>query len=73
MAQEAGQHLGDVNGFIIDSTTGDPHFLVVDSKGWFKTTHFLVPIAHARLDPAKGGLVVDLTRDQVRRFPGFNP
>jgi hypothetical protein len=68
----AGDRLGDVNGFIIDSTTGDPYYLVVDSRGWFKTKHFLVPIAHAGLDAAKGGLVVDLTQDQVRKFPGFD-
>ena len=68
----AGDHLGDVNGFIIDSTTGDPYYLVVDSRGWFKTKHFLVPIAQARLDASKGGIAVDLTRDQVRKFPGFD-
>jgi hypothetical protein len=68
----AGDHLGDVNGFIVDSTTGDPYYLVVDSRGWFKTKHFLVPIAHARLDAATGGIVVDLTRDQVHGFPGFD-
>ncbi len=68
----AGEDLGDVNGFIMDGTTGDPYYLVVDSKGWFKTKHYLVPIAHARLDAAKAGIVVDLTRDQVKKFPGFD-
>ena len=68
----AGDKLGDVNGFVIDGTTGDPYYLVVDSRGWFKTKHYLVPIAHANLDPARSGIVADLTREQVKNFPGFH-
>jgi hypothetical protein len=68
----AGENLGDVNGFILDGTTGDPYYLVVDSKGWFKTTHYLVAIGHARVDGARGGIVVDLTKEQVKNFPGFD-
>ena len=68
----AGDALGDVSGFILDGTTGDPYYIVVDSTGWFKTRHYLVPIGHARLDGARNGIVVDLTRDQVKNFPGFD-
>ena len=64
--------LGDINGFIFDEATGEPYYVVVDAKGWFKTRHFLVPIGHARLDPERSALSVELTRDQVKQFPGFD-
>ena len=64
--------LGDVNGFVFDAETGEPYYVVVDAKGWFKTRHFLVPIGHAQLDPARTALSVDLTQDQIHKFPGFD-
>jgi hypothetical protein len=68
----ANDKLGDLNGFIIDSTTGNPYYLVVDSKGWFKTKHYLVPIGHARLDAARSAIVAELTQDQIKKYPGFD-
>jgi hypothetical protein len=68
----AGEKLGDVNGFILDATTGHPYYVVVDSKGWFKTKHYLLPIGHARLDPARKALTADLTKDHIKKFPGFD-
>lgn len=68
----AGDKLGDVNGFILDADTGHPYYVVVDSKGWFKTKHYLVPIGHARLDVGRKALVAGLTRDQIKKFPGFD-
>jgi hypothetical protein len=68
----AGDKLGDVNGFILDAETGYPYYVVVDSNGWFKTKHFLVPVGHARLDADREVLVADLTRDQIKKFPGFD-
>ncbi|MBI4486853.1 MAG: PRC-barrel domain-containing protein [Acidobacteria bacterium] len=68
----AGDKLGSVNGFILDADTGRPYYVVVDSKGWFKTKHYLIPVGHARLDADRKVLAADLTRDQIKKFPGFD-
>ena len=39
-----GEHLGDVDGFVVDSESGRPYYVVVDTGGWFKSKHFLLPI-----------------------------
>jgi hypothetical protein len=69
-----GEHLGDVDGFIVDSQRSRPYYVVVDAGGWFKTRHFLLPVGHAGLVVADDGeaLVADLTKAQVERFPGFD-
>ena len=69
-----GEHLGDVDGFIVDSERVRPYYVVVDAGGWFKTRHFLLPVGHAGLVVADDGeaLVADLTQAQVERFPGFD-
>jgi hypothetical protein len=70
----SGEHLGKVDGFILDKDSGRPYYVVVDSGGWFKSKRFLMPIGHARLESdAKGdSLQVDITRDRINRFPGFD-
>jgi hypothetical protein len=69
-----GEHLGDVEGFIVDSDSGRPYYVVVDAGGWFKSKHFLLPAGHATLDSDADGeaLVADLTRDRIEKFPGFD-
>jgi hypothetical protein len=69
-----GEKLGSIDGFIVDSTTGRPYYVVVDAGGWFKSKHFLLPIGHGSID-VQGGrhtLVADLSRDRIKRFPGFD-
>jgi hypothetical protein len=66
-----GEHLGDVEGFVVDSESGRPYYVVVDAGGWFKSKHFLLPIGHAEFDEGNEALRADLTRDRVERFPGF--
>ena len=68
----SGEHLGEVDGFIVDSESGRPYYVVVDAGGWFKSKHFLLPVGHVRLDADAEALKADLTRDRVERFPGFN-
>jgi hypothetical protein len=69
-----GEKLGEVDGFVIDSDSARPYYVVVDAGGWFKSKHFLLPIGHARLSAAadRDALVADVTRDRVDRFPGFD-
>lgn len=68
----SGEHLGEVDGFIVDSESGRPYYVVVDAGGWFKSKHLLLPVGHVRLDADAEALKVNLTRDRVERFPGFD-
>jgi hypothetical protein len=68
----SGEHLGDVDGFIVDKANGRPYYVVVDAGGWFKSKEFLLPIGQARLDLSREVMVVDLSLDRINRFPGFD-
>jgi hypothetical protein len=65
----AGNNLGDVDGFLVESSSGRPRYVVVDSGGWFRTRRYLLPVEHVRFDAQRKGLTFDLGRDAVRRFP----
>jgi hypothetical protein len=67
-----GERLGEVDGFVVDSASGRPYYIAVDSGGWFKSREFLLPVGHAQLDHGRQVIVADLTRDRVERFPGFD-
>jgi hypothetical protein len=69
---DAGDDLGKVDGFIVDAGSGRTYYIVVDAGGWFKSKQFLLPIGEVRLDDDRDSLVVNLTKDQVNRFPGFD-
>ena len=65
----AGDRLGEVDGFLVETASGHPRFVVVDAGGWFRTRRFLLPVGHARFDARRKGLSFDLGRDAIRRFP----
>jgi PRC-barrel domain len=67
-----GHKLGDLDGFIVDSTSGRVYHAVVDSGGWFTSRRFLLPIGHARLDADRRALTVDVTKDRIRQYPEFD-
>lgn len=69
---DAGDKLGDVDGLIVDSESGRTYYVVVDAGGWFKSKHYLMPIGQVHLDDDRDALVVNLTRDQIQKFPGFD-
>jgi hypothetical protein len=69
---DAMETLGKVNGFIVDSSSMRPYYVVVDSGGWFRSKDFLVPIGHARIDADRDALVVDIAKSRIERFPGFD-
>src|SRR5689334_11513789 len=68
-----GRDLGNLDGFMVDSTSGRVIYAVVDSAGCIRTRHFVVPIGHARLDGEHRHLLVNVTRDAVDKFPDFHP
>jgi len=67
-----GEHLGDVDGFIVDAKSSRPYYVVVDTGGWFKSKHFLLPVGHTRFDGDEEVLVTELSRERIDRFPGFD-
>ena len=67
-----GDRLGELEGFVVDSVSGRPYYLAVDSGGWFKSKLFLLPVGHAQLDRDRAVIVADLTREHVEEFPGFD-
>jgi hypothetical protein len=69
---DAGDKLGSVDGLVVDSESGRTYYVVVDAGGWFKSKHFLMPIGQLHLDDDRDALVVNLTKDQINRFPGFD-
>lgn len=68
----AGNKLGDLDGFIVEASSGRPFYAVVDSGGWFSSRRYLLPIGHARLDTGNQALRVDLDRPTIERFPEFD-
>ena len=67
-----GDKLGEVDGFIVDINTRRPQYLVVDAGGWFKSKRVLIPVGHVSMNATSRGLQADLTKDRVKRFPGFD-
>lgn len=67
-----GHKLGDLDGFVVEPTSGRVHYAVVDSGGWFTSRRFLVPVGHARLDDNRRALTVDVTKDALKRYPEFD-
>jgi hypothetical protein len=66
------EDLGKVNGFIVDSDSGRPYYVVVDAGGWFRSKHYLLPVGHARRESESGAIVTDLPKERIKRFPGFD-
>ncbi|HZR26870.1 MAG TPA: PRC-barrel domain-containing protein [Vicinamibacterales bacterium] len=68
----AGEKLGKLEGFILDVNSARPYYVVCDAGGWFRSKHFLLPIGHVALDSESRKLIADVTKDHVRRYPGFD-
>jgi hypothetical protein len=64
--------LGKVEGFIVDSQSARPYYVVVDAGGWFKSKHYLMPVGLAQIDDDNDALVVNLSKERIARFPGFD-
>ena len=65
--------LGKIHDVIFDHTNGNITFVVIDTGGWLTTKKFLVP-ANQLADSAKHDrdFVVDLTQEQIERFPPYD-
>jgi hypothetical protein len=67
----AAEKLGKLEGFIIDVDQAIPYYVVVDAGGWFRSKHVLVPIGHIALDSESKKLIAEVSKERMKRFPGF--
>jgi ferritin-like metal-binding protein YciE len=70
---EGGEHLGVLDGFIVESQSGRPLYYVIDSRGWFAGRRYVVPVG--QIEPYEGAtaLHTTLTRKELARYPEFSP
>jgi hypothetical protein len=66
-----GTRLGEVEGFVMDVQQACPRHVAV-AAGWFIHKHFLLPIGHVALSDDGDALIADITKERVKRFPGFD-
>ena len=64
-----GEALGSLDGFLVDTASGQPEFIVVSAGGWLNARRYLIPADQARFDEGERGLRADLDRETVARFP----
>ena len=69
----AGEHLGTLDGFIVDSQSGRPIYYVIDSRGWFAGRRYVVPVGQIEADEGAATLQTALTRAELTRYPEFSP
>lgn len=68
----AGEKLGDVDGVVVDVSSGRPYYVVVDAGGWFRSKYFLLPIGHVAMSASQDRLTADVDKSRVERYPGFD-
>jgi len=69
----AGEHLGTLDGFIVDSQSGRPIYYVIDSRGWFAGRRYVVPVGQIEAEESADALRTSLTRAELARYPEFSP
>jgi hypothetical protein len=67
-----GEKLGEVDGFVMDLASARPYYVVVDAGSWFTSKYVLIPVGHIGLDVARRRMIADISRDRVKRYPGFD-
>src|SRR5438093_181593 len=70
---QAGEHLGTLDGFVVDSQSGRPVYYVIDSRGWFAGRRYVVPVGQIEADEGATALGTALTRAELARYPEFSP
>ena len=69
----AGEHLGTLDGFVVDSQSARPIYYVIDSRGWFAGRRYVVPVGQIEADEGAATLQTPLTRAELARYPEFSP
>jgi uncharacterized protein YrrD len=74
----AGEALGILDGFVVDSSARRVSYFVVEGRGWAVRRRFLIPIQEALMDAGARALRVDVrgckqfARFDPREFPVFS-
>jgi ferritin-like metal-binding protein YciE len=68
-----GEHLGTLDGFVVDSESGRPIYSVIDSRGWFAGRRYVVPVGQIDAEQGATALRTTLTRAELARYPEFSP
>jgi len=69
------QHIGEIHSLVIDKVSGRIVYAMMSFGGFLGLGKSLYPIPWAKLryDVAEGGYRTDLTEDQVKNAPDYNP
>ena len=67
------EKLGKIDDVIVDHSTGDIGYVVVDTGGWLTTKKFIVPADHLRASTKhEDDFASDLTKEQIEAFPPYS-
>lgn len=67
------ENLGTVDDVVFDEATGAIIFVVVDTGGWLASKKFVVPPQEIRPSlQHEDDFLVDLTKEQIERFPAYD-
>jgi hypothetical protein len=67
-----GDHLGELDGFLVEHGAGTVRYLVVDSGGWFTSRRFLLPAEHVTIDRDAKTARVEVSKATLRDHPEFD-
>jgi hypothetical protein len=65
------EKVGELDGFVVDATSGRPRYAVVDAGGWFKSDRYLLPIGHLDVT-SDGTATVNLDKRAISGYPNFD-
>lgn len=70
----AGERLGTIERFMVDKVSGQAEYAVMSFGGLFGigNRHYPLPWKALTYEPEKGGYVVDLTKEQIEKAPGYD-
>jgi uncharacterized protein YrrD len=60
VVRTAGEQLGHVEGFVVDTNSGQPSYVVVDAGCWFTSKYFLLPMRNAQMNQPNDAVVADV-------------
>jgi sporulation protein YlmC with PRC-barrel domain len=65
--------LGKIDDVIFDHSTGQIHYIVVDTGGWLSSKKFIVPPQQLQASSEhKDDFVINVTKDQIEKFPPYD-
>jgi ferritin-like metal-binding protein YciE len=69
---DADDRLGTLDGLVVDASSGEPRYVVVNAAGLFSWRRSLFPVSLVRFDERAHVLRVPLDKDIAERYPSFD-